>query len=78
VTCERCGDCCRYLLFPIEDDEDLKGWIRLHGLAVVKDRFGLCYAKVETPCSALEGTICTIYERRPRMCAQAGCLKEIL
>jgi Fe-S-cluster containining protein len=78
VTCERCGSCCEYLLFPIEPEEDLHEWVRLHGLEVVRDRFGLWYAKVETPCEALEGTICTIYERRPKMCADAGCLKEIL
>ena len=78
MECERCGECCRYLLFPIEDDKDLKEWVRLHGFEVICDRYGLWYAKVETPCAALDGSVCSIYERRPQMCAEAGCLKEVL
>ena len=78
MTCEVCGSCCRYLLFPIEDDPDLHRWVRLHGLEVIEDRYGVWYAKVETPCTALSGRECSIYDVRPEMCREAGCLKEVL
>ena len=64
------------MLFPIPESEDLFRWVALHGLAVERVG-GDPYARVDVPCSALEGNDCTIYPDRPEMCAAAGCLKEM-
>ena len=64
------------MLFPIE--EEVCGWVALHGFETVEDRYGHYYAKIPTACAALEGSTCTIYHARPQMCREAGCLKEVL
>ena len=76
MECERCGECCRIMYFPLgEDTQDCYEWIRLHGLRVV-DIEGQAHVEVEVPCEALVGDECSIYARRPQMCREAGCLKK--
>ena len=75
MNCQRCGDCCRFLLFPIgADEQGLYRWLGLHGVSVVIG--SRPYAKVEFPCRLLEGDDCVRYHDRPEMCRLAPCLKE--
>lgn len=80
--CQRCGQCCREMMFTVDHTDDSAGkdhleWARLHGLDIVFSRdprgkqwWGI---KLSIPCSQLneeaDGTYrCLIYEKRPQMC----------
>ena len=70
---ENCAACCQYIVLQVNpqyaEQKDVKHWIELHGINLVK-RDGALWAYIPTPCSALEGTRCGLYgtEERPKVC----------
>lgn len=70
---ENCAACCQYLVLQVNpqyaENKDVKHWIELHGINLVK-RGGALWAYIPTPCSALDGTRCSLYgtEERPKVC----------
>ena len=70
---EGCAACCQYIVLQVNpqyaEAQDIKRWIELHGIKLAK-RSGALWAYVPTPCSALEGTRCSLYgtKDRPKVC----------
>ncbi len=63
-----CGACCRYDRVPVSKD-DLK---RMGGLSItvsVEDKIG-SYLACKDGCQFLKDNACTIYRKRPDVCAQ--------
>jgi Fe-S-cluster containining protein len=73
VCQENCAACCQYIVLQVNpqyaEEKDVKHWIELHGINLVK-RGGALWAYIPTPCSALDGTRCSLYDTkdRPKVC----------
>ena len=68
---EGCAACCQFLILQVNpqyhEQEDVRRWVELHGVRL-EMRSGACWAYIPSPCSALQGTKCGIYETRPEVC----------
>lgn len=65
--CERCGDCCREVCWPIS--ELSADWALLHGLDLIIDQ-GTLMACARIPCRKFDplSKRCVDYSRRPLTC----------
>ena len=77
IQCEHCaGTCCNYLALPIDkpktirDYDDIRWYLLHEGISVfVED--GDWFIQIQTRCKQLgEDNRCSIYESRPRICAE--------
>lgn len=77
IDCTACGNCCREMAIAVEDEEieRLAGHMGIsaeefesHHVAEDND-YGEKFMP-ETPCPFLGGTLCTIYEDRPKVCRE--------
>lgn len=70
---EDCAACCKFIVLQVNPQyaevADIKHWIELHDIKLVK-RDGALWAYIPTPCSALDGTRCSLYGTadRPKTC----------
>ncbi len=79
ILCVECGLCCNGTLV---DDIHLKSWDEADamedlGLELDEDTDGV--PSMLTPCRALKGTRCSVYEHRPSTCRSFECrvLQEV-
>jgi hypothetical protein len=75
--CRACGMCCDGSLFgrvPLDGDEVAPA--RAHGLRVLPDVDAIaqpCIALVAAGTGGPQGSVCSVYDRRPRACRRFAC-----
>jgi uncharacterized protein len=70
--CQACGICCQGALFRyalLTADE--VAWLSARGVSTTRRRNGALALRLG--CTALQGTVCTIYDARPRACDAYFC-----
>lgn len=75
ALCTRCGLCCDGTLFG---DVELSGWaeaiqMEVLGLNIEDDNGEGGRAMLQQPCTALKGTVCSVYAHRPKCCRTFEC-----
>jgi Fe-S-cluster containining protein len=84
TECKECGHCCTYLELPLGyDPRDPKfytfvaPWLATRGVKL-EQRGKLFWAIIQLPCPHLSpGGWCVIHERKPYVCKQGSCPKEM-
>jgi Fe-S-cluster containining protein len=72
-SCKKCGGCCRFFVLSVPKrlygKKDIIRWLEFHGVKkiapIVKEELRLV---IPLPCLKLNGNLCLIHDRRPRMC----------
>ena len=71
-----CGACCKFLVLQVNpqyyNSPDIKNWVELHGIRLVK-RDGGVWAYIQATCRELqEDNSCGLYGKpeRPNVCAE--------
>lgn len=76
IDCTRCANCCRALTVSLEEDDLVRlaerlGMTPAEAGAVYAGPSELCdRAIAQQPCPLLNGSLCSVYEARPRDCRE--------
>jgi len=82
MECKRCGNCCKSVVINVKvdmadrDAEDFVKFLEMHGMKAVYNNNTIAvmvYAKCENLIEKNGGTVCDIYENRPKICREYSC-----
>jgi len=79
MSCQMCGDCCRYVTTLIPKGAGGRRWLLLHEGVEIIEREDGDLVKVPSVCKELQtDNTCGIYADRPDTCRRFMCVKAIM
>jgi hypothetical protein len=68
--CLQCGDCCKFLVFEVEDTKENREFYLTHGQDLLPVTCDMLLVRVDMPCVKLVDNKCTLHgtPRMPFVC----------